>query len=79
MSNETDKSRRGSLPGDKRAAIITVLACFGFFQYQTWIGLSKTSRGLLVLVVVEIAIGALGWAWIWREQRRAKACKQPRS
>lgn len=76
MSNESSSGRRKHLPGDKRAAIVTVLACFGFFHYQTWIGLSETSRGLLVLVVVEVLIGAFGSVWIWEEQRRAKASKQ---
>jgi hypothetical protein len=78
VSSEPNKSRRKTLPGDKRAALVTVLVCFGFFQYQTWIGLYKTPLGLLVLVAVEVAIGALGLAWIRREQRGAKAGKQPK-
>ena len=58
-----------------RAAIFTVLACFAFFEFNTWASLYKTTAGLAIFVVVEILIGAAGMAWIWWESRKASQSK----
>ena len=68
---KSDLSRQRRLPAHTRAAIVTVLATFGFFEYYTWSGLFRTSGGLPVLICVEVGIGSLGAAWVYWELRRS--------
>ena len=51
--------------------MLTLLACIGFFEFNIWVSLYKTTAGLATFVVVEILIGAAGMAWIWWESRKA--------
>jgi hypothetical protein len=76
MSFKPDMNWRRPVPGHTRAAIVTVLVTFGVFEYATWSGLFRTSRGLLVVDCALVAIWALGSTWIWWELRRAAANKE---
>jgi hypothetical protein len=55
--------------------MLTVFACFGFFEFYTWASLFKTTAALAIFVVVEILIGAAGMVWIWWESRKASQSK----
>ena len=58
-----------------RAAIFTILVGFGFFEFNTWASLYKTTAGLAIFVVVEILIAAAGMAWAWWDSRKASQSK----
>ncbi len=74
----TDRSgviRRRTKQRDKLAAIVPMLAGFGFFEYYIWSRFYQRPHGLFILVCVELVIGGLGAAWgFWglRNDRRRR-------
>jgi|GEM_PF-3135089 len=75
LTNKPNAPKRHARQGETRAAVVSVIVAFGFFQYNSLTGLYKTSHGLFVFVCVELAIGCLGAAWTYWEIRRDRRRK----